>query len=377
VSAAVTSAVAGAVVGHAQLDESVRVADEYLGALRVRVLERVREALLHEAVRGQVDSGRELHRVALDREHDREPGFAGVLDELVQVLEARLGRKRGSLLRASQHADHASHLRHGFASRLLDDEQRLAFAFLFGLEQAAHRRSLDGHDADAVADDVVELPCDACPLLGDSEAGSFLALALGHARSLLCLLGLARRAGKGEADEPRDSEDDRDPDPVPDAALGVVVVDDPRDSDCEDVSDDRLPALRQLRKQHVAGNPDEQGNERVGDELLVDERRSRDQNRGRRRRPEWEAPAEKERCGNGDRRNDVEPQRALRPVLRVDVVDGGRKSDADADDDQAVEPVAAGKRPRAARQAFHSNDGSRLHGRMPPPEGRSGHPPRG
>jgi hypothetical protein len=70
VAAAVATAVARPVVGHAQLDEPVRVADEHLRVLRARVLQRVRQSFLDEPVRGQVDAGRELYRVAFDRELD-------------------------------------------------------------------------------------------------------------------------------------------------------------------------------------------------------------------------------------------------------------------------------------------------------------------
>jgi hypothetical protein len=53
----ITTAVAGAVVGHGHLDVPVVVAHEHLRVLRTRVLERVRETLLDETVRGEVKSG--------------------------------------------------------------------------------------------------------------------------------------------------------------------------------------------------------------------------------------------------------------------------------------------------------------------------------
>ena len=48
-------ATAGAVVGHGQLHVPAAEADEHLGMLGPRVLDGVRQPLLDEAVRGQVE----------------------------------------------------------------------------------------------------------------------------------------------------------------------------------------------------------------------------------------------------------------------------------------------------------------------------------
>src|SRR5581483_6351649 len=95
----VAVAVAAPVVAHRQLDVPVAVADEHLRPARPRMLERVRQALLNEAVRGQVDARRQLLRLALDPELDRQAGLARMLDEAREVAEARLWRERGRLLR--------------------------------------------------------------------------------------------------------------------------------------------------------------------------------------------------------------------------------------------------------------------------------------
>src|SRR5207237_513221 len=157
VSTLVAVSSAAAVVAHRQLDLPVAVADEHLGVLRARVLERVRESFLDEPVGGEVDAGRKLLRIALDPQVDGEPGLARVLDELVEVGEARLRSKRGRLLGAPQHADHPPHLRERLASRLLADEQRLPFLPLVDPQEAPRPRRLHGHDADAVSDAVVHL----------------------------------------------------------------------------------------------------------------------------------------------------------------------------------------------------------------------------
>ena len=125
------------------------VADDHLGPGGVRVLHRVRQAFLDEAVGGEVDAGRQLGRVALDLDVDREAGLARLLDEPVEVLEARLRRERGRLLRPAEDADEPAHLGERLASGLLDDQQRLSLPLLFGPQEPADARRLNGHDADA------------------------------------------------------------------------------------------------------------------------------------------------------------------------------------------------------------------------------------
>src|SRR5204863_4419627 len=149
------AAAASSVVADGQFDAAVAVAHDDLRILGPRVLDCVRQTFLDEPVRGEVDAGGELHWVALDPELDRQPSLAGLRDEPLDVLEARLRRERRPLLGTAQDSDKAPHLRQRLTARLLDDLERLALPLLFGPEQAAHSGSLDGHDADAVSDDVV------------------------------------------------------------------------------------------------------------------------------------------------------------------------------------------------------------------------------
>ena len=133
------------------------------------MLDRVRQALLDEPVGSEVDACRKLHGIAFDPELDRQAGLASLRDEPLDVLEARLRCERRRLLGAAQDADEASHLGQRLASRLFDDHERLPLALLIRPEQAAHAGRLDGHDADAVADDVVQLARDPRALVGDGE----------------------------------------------------------------------------------------------------------------------------------------------------------------------------------------------------------------
>ena len=98
--------------------------------------------------------------------------------ELLEVLEARLRRERRRLLRPAQNADEAAHLGERLPAGLLDHLERLALLLLLGPQQPANGRGLDGHDADAVPDDVVQLTGEPRALLGDRLARPLLALPL-------------------------------------------------------------------------------------------------------------------------------------------------------------------------------------------------------
>ena len=58
--------------------------------------------------------------------------------EPVEILEARLRSERRRFFRPPQHSDHSAHLGQRLTPGSLDDEQRVALAFLVGSEQPAH-----------------------------------------------------------------------------------------------------------------------------------------------------------------------------------------------------------------------------------------------
>jgi hypothetical protein len=79
-----------AVVDHFEFDVVVSVANRHPRVCGSRVFERVRQGLLHDPVGGEVDAGRQRSRLALDRELDRQPHSANLLDQLSQLGEAGL-----------------------------------------------------------------------------------------------------------------------------------------------------------------------------------------------------------------------------------------------------------------------------------------------
>src|SRR5438128_2144945 len=297
VSALVAVAPTGAVVHDRQLDVAVAVADEHLGVRRARVLERVREPFLDEPVGGQVDTGGKRYRLSLDAQLHREPGLARLHDQALELLEGRLRGERGRLLGPPEDADHPPHLRERLTARLLDDKQGRAFLLLVGLQEPPDRGGLHGHDADAVADDVVELARDPRALLANRQARPLLPFPLGACRPLLRLVDLPELAADGEADGPGDREGDDVPDEVTDLAPGVVVRDDRRDADRERQAGDRLEARPAHAEEDAHGEPGEESDDVVGDDPAVDERARADRDADRDRSPERKAPACKQRSG--------------------------------------------------------------------------------
>jgi hypothetical protein len=241
VSAALADASARPVVADGQLDVTVAVADEYLRVLRAGVLDRVRQPFLDEPVGGEVDAGRQCLGLSLDAQLDRQAPLPRVSDELVEVLEARLRCERRRFLGPAQDADHLAHLGKSFAACLLDDHQRCSFLLLVRSQEAACRRRLHGHHADAVPDDVVELACDPRSLLRDREPGALNPLRADSA--LVGLFGFPVLPAEGEPDPPSDREEDAADDEVAGVAPRVVVRDDRGHADPEREAGDRLGAV--------------------------------------------------------------------------------------------------------------------------------------
>ena len=96
---------ATAVVLDQQLQRTRQVADPDGCARRPGVLDRVCEPLLDDPVGGEVDPGREGGPLALQLELDVEAGGAGLLDELLELVEPRLGGQRETFAAGAQDAE--------------------------------------------------------------------------------------------------------------------------------------------------------------------------------------------------------------------------------------------------------------------------------
>jgi hypothetical protein len=167
---------ADAVVGHFDLDRVTGMTHMHGHVRRERVLERVRETLLDDPVRGQADPFGDVGgRTFLDQLY-LEPGRAHALDEFAEAVEARLGNHHRLVV--SDDAEQAPQLVQRAAARFLDSPDRLTRALRIRVEDLAGGCRLHDHHAHVVRDDVVQLARDPRALLGRGPPDPLLAVVL-------------------------------------------------------------------------------------------------------------------------------------------------------------------------------------------------------
>ena len=142
------------------------------------MLERIRESLLDDPVRRQLDAERKLARVTVDAELDRKAGLAQLLDERRHIAEPWLGCERLAHV-VAEHAEQAAHLGQCTAPGVLDGLEHLARRGIRVPEHAPLRTRLHDHHRDVVGDHIVQLACDPRPFLDNGLTGGHVALALG------------------------------------------------------------------------------------------------------------------------------------------------------------------------------------------------------
>ena len=109
------------------------------------VLERVGERLLHDAVRGQVDTGTEVARLTVDGQLDGKAGRSRLRDELLELRHPGLRGESELLAALAQQADQSPHLLQRLAARALGGEQRLLGIRGIGPDELARATGLDDH----------------------------------------------------------------------------------------------------------------------------------------------------------------------------------------------------------------------------------------
>ena len=140
--------------------------------MRARVLEHVRQRLLHDPVRREVDAGRQLARLALDPELDRQARLAHLFGERLEAGEARLRRERERLVVRAEHARAAAASPRAPGARSTRSRRRRRAPRAARLERAPCSARLQHDHADGVRDDVVQLARDAASLLRDRGASA-------------------------------------------------------------------------------------------------------------------------------------------------------------------------------------------------------------
>lgn len=179
----------------------------------------VRQGLLDDPVGGEVDTRGKADLLALVPQLDGKSGLPNLCDETRERREPGLRGERGGLAFLPKNGQEAAHLGQGLAPRLLDGEQRLAFALLLGREQPAYGAGLNRHHADRMGDDIVELAGDSPALLLDRAQG------VGGGQMLDSRLRRAEEA----SDELRQAEA-HEPTVLNRGSRGVIRGDDPRSS---------------------------------------------------------------------------------------------------------------------------------------------------
>src|SRR6478609_7023114 len=148
-----------------------------LGTARVvGVAQGVRQTLLHEPVGREVQTWRQcLHRTG-HLELDGQARGAELRGEPVELFQPRRRFELSRLAGLAQHPHHAAHLGKSLTPHGLNGFQRTPLCYLLCGQPAPHRGGLDGHDADTVADDVVQFARDAGAFLSHGLEGSLLAV---------------------------------------------------------------------------------------------------------------------------------------------------------------------------------------------------------
>ena len=163
---------------------------------RPGVADHVRDRLLADAVRGQLDARGQRALRALDRGLDVQTGGLRLLRQLVDARQAGRGRLGRHVVRLAQRVEHAAQLGQGVAAGMLDRLQRRARLLGPVVEQVQGRARLHVDQRDVVRQHVVEVARDREALLAAAASDVRLARPLG--------LGLVRAPdadGLGRRDE--------------------------------------------------------------------------------------------------------------------------------------------------------------------------------
>jgi hypothetical protein len=135
--------------------EVAAVTDNHPRLRRPSVFEHVGERLLHDAVGGDRDAERKRSGLPFDLKLNRKPSLSHLRNELVEVVQGRLGRMGRWLPSDTQHSQESPHLTERLPTRPLDCLQRLARCSSIAAERHSLRACLDDHHAHAVRKDVV------------------------------------------------------------------------------------------------------------------------------------------------------------------------------------------------------------------------------
>ena len=261
VAAAVAGFRSGPVVGDLELEAVFCIADGDQRGRRAGVLERVRQSFLHDPVCGEVDAGRQLRRIPLDGQFDRESGVAHLLHEVIDADQGRLWRQGQLLLAFAEQTEESPHLAEGLVSRPLDGVERAASLHRLGVEQPPSTAGLNDDHADRMRHDVVELARNALALFCDGSSCTLLLLSLEGVGALLegdlALPSVVNHPPDGPGHAEEKPEEDC---PADVERFGVVHRDNTRHDRCHRAREPHAPRLG-VRCRRVDGDQYEEPEE--------------------------------------------------------------------------------------------------------------------
>jgi hypothetical protein len=224
----------------------------------------VGEALLGDAVRRQGEARAQRDGVALDVETDVHVAGADLADQPLQLRQRRLRGEAGRLAAlGAEHSEEAAHLRERLAGGGLHGGDVFGFARVLGPEPAAYCLGLDGHHADGVGHDVVQLAGDPGALLRAGACRLELGLPLDLGGASEGGLGAGGALAEQGADRPRPDEEHESRREV----AGLEGVDDREDQERHDHQAEAQIAAR--RRGLVAdGEADQHDGEQCGEVAL-------------------------------------------------------------------------------------------------------------
>ena len=124
------------------------------------MLQRVREGLLHDPVRGQVDTWRKRSELTLDRDRHRQPGVAHPFHEVVKLLQAGMWLEVVIIRLVHEQVQQPAQLFEAGTARRVDGLQGPASRRGIGVEYAIGGLCLQHDHRQAVRDEIVQLPGD-------------------------------------------------------------------------------------------------------------------------------------------------------------------------------------------------------------------------
>jgi hypothetical protein len=198
---------AATVIGDHQFEFAFPISDAHGRVRRSCVLDDVGERLLGDAVRDEVQPGRQRHWFALDVDFNQDAGNRDLVDEGVEASQAGLRREFGRVVFIAEKVEKAAQLTHGLATGAFDGQQELFGRVRRRTKDLPCRATVQHDHAGGVGEDVMQFPSDASPLLCGSDPCPLVSFSLKVEGALLESDNPFGATAQNIADQPGDREE--------------------------------------------------------------------------------------------------------------------------------------------------------------------------